>query len=124
MLTIDAHSRTPIYEQIKNQITELIRVGVFKPGEQLPSIRAAAGDAGLNVNTVKRAFLDLEADGVIYTLPGRGSFVSENALGSERLRCKALGDVEQAMRAAKTKGIEMSSILEVLTTVYGGKKND
>lgn len=119
MLSIDLRSRTPIYEQVKNQIIELIRVGVYKPNDQLPSIRAASADAGLNVNTVKRAFSDLEADGVIYTVIGRGSFVSENALAGEGMRQKALDGVAEAVNAARMKGIEKREITDLVEKMYG-----
>ena len=71
MIDIDLRSRTPIYEQIKEQIMRLIQLGVFRPNEQLPSIRALSRELNLNINTVKHAFMDLEADGVIYSMPGK-----------------------------------------------------
>ena len=58
MFEIDLRSRIPIYEQIKNQILLYIRMGVYKPNEQLPSIRAVSQQTGINVNTVKKAFAD------------------------------------------------------------------
>ncbi len=119
MLSIDLQSRTPIYEQVKNQIIELIRVGIYKPDDQLPSIRTAAADAGLNVNTVKRAFFDLESDGVIYTVVGRGSFVSQNALAGENMRQKALDAVSEAVVTARMKGIEKSEIVNLAERIYG-----
>ena len=123
MLSIDLQSRTPIYEQVKNQLIELIRVGIYKPDDQLPSIRAAAADAGLNVNTVKRAFLDLEADGVIYTIVGRGSFVSKNALAGEGMRQKALDAVAEAINMARMKGIEKQEITDLTERIYDGDGN-
>ena len=71
MIDIDLRSRTPIYEQIKEQIMRLIQLGVFRPNEQLPSIRALSRELNLNINTVKHAFMDSEADGVIYSMPGK-----------------------------------------------------
>lgn len=122
MINIDGKSRVPIYEQIKNQIMELIMLGIFKPHEKLPSIRALAQDAGLNVNTVKRAFLDLENSSVIYTLPGRGSFVNENALGNKSLQKKALSEVADVITAARAKGIERLTIDELITKIYTNKE--
>lgn len=118
MFSIDGKSRVPIYEQIKNQIMEFILLGIFKPHEKLPSIRALAQDAGLNVNTVKHAFLDLEASDVIYTLPGRGSFVNENALSNEVMQKKALNEVLDVITAARSKGLIQEQILELINTVY------
>ncbi len=118
MFNIDGKSRIPIYEQIKNQVMEFIQLGIFKPHEKLPSIRALALDAGLNVNTVKRAFQDLEASDVIYTLPGRGSFVSEDALAHGSLQKKALEDVFVAIVSAKSKGVSQDEIQSLTGTIY------
>lgn len=118
MFNIDGKSRIPIYEQIKNQVMEFIQLGIFKPHEKLPSIRALALDAGLNVNTVKRAFQDLEASDVIYTLPGRGSFVNDNALSSGSLQKKALDEVFDAVASAKSKGVGQDTIRTLIDTIY------
>jgi GntR family transcriptional regulator len=118
MISIDLRSRTPIYEQVKNQITELIRIGVFKSDDRLPSIRAVAAGAGLNVNTIKRAFAELESDGVIYTIVGSGSFVSKDALGGAELRRKAVDEVTAAVRTARMKGIEKNEIIKIAEKIY------
>ena len=77
MIDIDLRSRTPIYEQIKEQIMRYIQLGVFRPHEQLPSIRTLSRELNLNINTVKHAFMDLEAYGVIYSLPGKNVSVGK-----------------------------------------------
>ena len=121
MFNIDGKSRVPIYEQIKNQIMEFILIGIFKPHEKLPSIRALALDAGLNVNTVKHAFLDLENSGVIYTLPGRGSFVDENALSNEVMQKKAMGEVYDVIASARAKGVSQDKIVDLIAKIYTNK---
>jgi len=123
MFNIDGKSRVPIYEQIKNQIMEFILIGIFKPHEKLPSIRALALDAGLNVNTVKHAFLDLENSGVIYTLPGRGSFVDENALSNEVMQKKAMGEVYDVIASARAKGVSQDKILDLIAKIYANKED-
>lgn len=85
LIFIDQRSRTPIYEQIKEQIIMLINTGVYKSDEQLPSIRALSNELNINVNTIKRALSELESDGVTYSVAGRGIFVSPNAVGNERI---------------------------------------
>ncbi|MEI6580156.1 MAG: GntR family transcriptional regulator [Eubacteriales bacterium] len=124
MFSIDGKSRVPIYEQIKNQIMEFILIGIFKPNDKLPSIRALAQDAGLNVNTVKHAFLDLENSGVIYTLPGRGSFVDENALSNEVMQKKAMSEVYEVIASARAKGVSQEKVVEIVNDLYkqGGLK--
>lgn len=84
MLFIDYHSRVPIYEQIKEQVIMLINTGVYKPGDKLPSIRNLSNELNINVNTIKRAFGELEHDGITYSAQGRGMFVSENPIGNAK----------------------------------------
>ena len=71
MIILDFHSKTPIYEQIEEQVMLMVRRGVYKPHDRLPSTRSLASELKLNVNTVKRAFQELEAKGVTYSQPGR-----------------------------------------------------
>ncbi len=85
MIFIDYHSRVPIYEQIKEQIIMLINTRVYKPNDQLPSIRSLSNELNINVNTIKRAFAELEDDKVVYSVQGKGIFVCENPLGSDRI---------------------------------------
>jgi GntR family transcriptional regulator len=77
MFDIDLMSRTPIYEQLYNKTVELIIKGVLKENSQLPSIRALSKELGVNPNTVVKAYNQLEHDGIIYSLTGRGSFVAK-----------------------------------------------
>ncbi|MBE5861371.1 MAG: GntR family transcriptional regulator [Lachnospiraceae bacterium] len=74
-INIQTKSGLPIYEQIERQIKELIVSGQLKEGEPLPSIRALAADVKISVITVKRAYEDLEQEGMIYSVQGKGFFV-------------------------------------------------
>lgn len=79
MIQIDPRSSTAIYEQIIQQMKELCLKGVVKPGEKLPSVRELSTMIIANPNTVSKAYKELEREGIIETLRGRGTFVSENA---------------------------------------------
>ena len=118
MFEIDSRSRIPIYEQIKNQLITCIRIGIYKADEQLPSIRSVSLQTGINVNTVKRAFADLEDEGIIYTLVGRGSFVSADAADNTSIALKALRDIEPDLRSLKSKGVTKDSILELIDEIF------
>lgn len=118
MIIIDLHSRTPIYEQIEEQIIYLINTGVYAPGDKLPSIRALAGDLGLNVNTVKRAFAELEARGMIVSYQGRGVFVSAQAVQNEVVLEEARRTVKAALLSAKTKGVTKEEIKNILDSLF------
>ena len=118
MISIDKQSRVPAYEQIKNQLMTLILIGTFPPHSQLPSIRSITASAGLNINTVKKAFSDLESYGVIYTVPGKGSFVSEKAFSNDTVKQSALADISSAVEAARAKGVTKQEIIDILNKIY------
>jgi GntR family transcriptional regulator len=78
MVRIDSESRVPIYAQIVEQIKAQIAAGQLTPGDQLPTIRRLATDLRINFNTVVRAYLELEGEGLISTQRGRGTFIADS----------------------------------------------
>ena len=125
LIFIDLHSRTPIYEQIKEQILLNIKQGEYKPDEQLPSIRSLAGELNLNVNTVKRAFKELEMSGIIYSVSGKGSYVSHNAKSNDILENSAKKEIIDAVLSAKEIGLTENTVLELVHKIYEeGKQYD
>ena len=80
MLTLSQTSGKPMYLQIIDQVRHKVAIGDWPPGTEMPSIRQLAADLSISVITVKRAYQDLEQEGVILTQPGRGSFVAEAPL--------------------------------------------
>lgn len=78
MLKVDPRSSTPIYEQIQLGIKELILKGALQGGEKIPSVREMAGMLTINPNTISKAYGELEREGIIETLRGKGTFVVEN----------------------------------------------
>jgi len=76
VFSIDYKSRIPLYQQIVDNVEKLTLRGILLPEQQLPSVRALAMELSINPNTIAKAYAELEARGLIYSLPGRGSFVS------------------------------------------------
>lgn len=95
-LYIDNRSGAPIYDQIYSQIKDAILSGQVTEGEVLPSIRELAKDLCISVITTKRAYDELESEGFIYTLPGKGCFVAERS--TELLREENLRKIESHMQ--------------------------
>lgn len=77
MLTLNYRDSRPIYEQIKDGLRRMIVTGAMAQDEKLPSVRALATQLSINPNTIQRAYTQLEAEGYVYTVSGRGTFVSE-----------------------------------------------
>lgn len=92
-ILISNKSKRPIYEQLENQLRDNILNGALKADEKLPSIRQLAKDLGISVITVKRSYDDLESEGFIQTISGKGSYVTGQSI--ERLREKELSQLEQ-----------------------------
>ena len=118
-IIISNDSGLPIYEQIKNQIKAQIVAGELKADEDLPGMRTLASDLKVSVITTKRAYNDLEQEGYIYSMPGKGSFVKK--LNEEVVRENALAEIEKyftdAMTVAKVAGIEIEELQEILKTL-------
>ena len=109
----------PIYEQIYTQIKSQIIAGKLSPGEALPSIRALAKDLRISVITTKRAYDELEAEGFLYTVAGKGCFVAEKNL--ELVREGRLKELEAHLAAAAelagSCGLTSEEVLETLRTL-------
>ena len=117
---LDYHSRTPIYEQIKEQIVLDISRGVLKKDDQLPSLRQLSAQLGININTVKRALSELEAQGVIYSVAGKGIFISGNAESQNIYLEQSLDAVKTALINAKQMGASEERITAMVKELFKG----
>lgn len=119
-IIISNSSQQPIYEQILSQIKNLILRGELAEGEVLPSIRSLAKDLQVSVITTKRAYEELEAEGLIVTVGGKGSFVA--AQNNELLREKKLRLIEEQLteivNESKLLGIKEEELIEILKLLF------
>lgn len=115
-------SDEPIYLQIVNQVKEQILKGELSDSQPLPSIRSLAKDLNISVITTKRAYDELEKEGFIVTVSGKGSFVA--AINNEMLREAKIKMVEdkltEAIHTAKMLGLSLEELQEMLTLIYEG----
>lgn len=117
---LDYHSRTPIYEQIKEQIILYVNKGVLKEGEQLPSLRQLSATLGININTVKRALSELEAQGAIYSVAGKGIFISGNKESQNIYIEQSLASVSNAIKSAKQMGASEEQVNKIVKDIFKG----
>lgn len=121
-IIISNSSGQPIYEQICRQIKGAVATGRLKPGEALPSIRALARDLRISVITTKRAYEELEREGFLENVPGKGCFVAPQ--NRELLREAQLRRVEdilaQAVEEARKGGFSLEELQELLNLLYKG----
>ena len=119
-IIISNSSSSPIYEQITRQIKDHILQGELKAGDALPSMRVLAKELRFSLITTKRAYEELERDGFIETVPGKGCFVSEKNtefLREEQLR-QVEGFLQQAADAARRCGLSLNELREMLEILY------
>lgn len=118
-ISIDFTSRKPIYEQLKESILRLAMLGVMEPNEQLPSVRSLAKELAINPNTVQKAYQELERDGVVYSAPGRGSFVAQGVAKNVTLRTEIKERLRSACIACRMVNINMDEVTQIVDRVYG-----
>lgn len=118
----------PIYIQIMDQIRRSVAGGILAPGEQLPSVRELALQLAINPNTISKAYQELEHEGVVYTLRGRGTFVSGQASAlSESDRLKRLNEsvdklLVEAYHLRCTPGEVLDSVKKKIKEMDGSKE--
>lgn len=119
-ILISNSSSVPLYEQISNQVKNQILNGELKPSEVLPSIRMLAKDLKVSIITTKRAYEELEKEGFIKTVAGKGTFVSEG--NSDRLKEAAICEIESklddAISQAKAIGLTLDECIEIFKSLF------
>lgn len=119
---ISTDGTVPIYKQIEDQLTTAIFRGKLAVGAQLPSIRLLARELQISVITTRRAYEELEKAGLIYTVPGKGSFVAAQGQGvfAEAKRRLIREKLQEAVAEAKLIGLERQELEEMLGQLLGG----
>lgn len=119
MIILDSKSKVPIYKQVYLKIEELIVLGVLKPNEQLPSTRAFAMELAINPNTVVKAYSLLESSGLIYSMPAKGYFVSEeNVKAIDKILSKEKQELANLMAKSKNLGLTEEDVMRIVKEVY------
>lgn len=125
MLTLNYRDSQPIYGQIKDGLRRMIISGALEPGEKLPSIRAMAVDLAINPNTIQRAYAELEAEGFIYSIPGKGSYTARGSDASQRPAASPARERELIRRLRELVaelrylGLKDSEIIELMNEGVG-----
>ncbi len=110
MVTINYKDSRPFYEQVKAELRRLVVTGVLPPGEKLPSVRDLAGQLAINPNTIQRAYRELEAEGYIVSVPGRGSFVTAREAENDPHRAELLRTLRETARELMWLGMSAEDI--------------
>lgn len=118
MISINYKDPRPVYEQIKDGFKKLILAGIMENGEKMPSVRIMAMDLAINPNTIQRAYRELEQEGFIYSVAGKGSFVGDVNELTDKHVVEMLEKLEKLVEEMKQSGVSRDRILEMVDSVY------
>ena len=120
MITINPRTGVPLWEQIRDSIKSKILLGVWSAGEQIPSVRALATELGINPNTIARAISELEREGLVYTVAGKGAYVEEDlTLISLKRKTEAIEHLSKALLELKNADVGLETVINKVNEVYG-----
>ena len=114
MLRLNYRDSRPIYGQIKDGLRRMIVIGVLEPDEKLPSVRSMAVELAINPNTIQRAYAELETEGFIYSLPGKGSFAAGQREGDPQRRAELCRRLREVVDELRYLGVTDSDILALM----------
>ena len=119
MILLDYRDKRPIYEQVVEKLERLIASGGLEPLTKMPSVRSLAMELSVNPNTIQRAYTQLEQDGYLYTVSGRGSFVTAENEWRDSRQKKVLLEWQEITRQAKESGLSEETLTAKLQAIYG-----
>ena len=111
MIVLDYRDSRPLYQQVKDSLRRMMLTGLLEPDEKLPSVRSLATQLAINPNTIQRAYAELEAEGYIYSVAGRGSFVSAGDGEHLRRNAELTGRLVPLLEELKSLGYTREQLL-------------
>ena len=119
MFVLDVMSRVPVYEQIIKQVEEQVRIGILKAGDKLPSVRNLSISLSINPNTIQKAYTELDRRQLIVTVPGKGSFIAEQAVNVVGANSRErLEELKEIIRELAYAGVTKEEILQLMEDVF------
>ena len=105
MIILDYRDKRPLYEQVGEKLQSLIVKGILEADSKMPSVRALAIELSINPNTIQRAYAELEANGYLYTVKGRGNYVSPDTEWKDGEKAQVFSEVQKLAVRAESLGI-------------------
>ena len=115
MIVLDYRDSRPLYQQVKDSLRRMMLTGLLSPEEKLPSVRALATQLAINPNTIQRAYRELEADGYILSVAGKGSFVAQVDQLAEQQKKQAVDAFRAAAQKLRQLGLTQAQLAQLLT---------
>lgn len=117
LFSINYRDSRPIYEQVKDSLRRAIITGGIKADEKIPSVRDLAGQLAINPNTIQKAYRELETEGYIYSVPGKGSFVGECLEARESRKLELYGQLDLTVTELKHLGVTTVDVCSHITSL-------
>lgn len=124
MFQLDFKSGVPICDQIVNGFIKLKALGILKGGDQIPSVRALASKFSVNPNTVQKSYAILEANGIIYSVKGKGSFISDDENATNAVLESARQNFIAAIRHALELGLTANDMINLINETTAKEESD
>lgn len=121
MLNLDYRDARPIYEQVRDGLRRLMVTGAIQEGEKLPSVRSLASRLAINPNTIQRAYESLEAEGYLYSVPGKGSFAAPHTGVDQGRKEELLGRFDAVAAELLFLGVGGEALVERVHRLEGGE---
>ena len=124
MIFLDYRDKRPIYEQIVDKLERLIVGGGLEANYKMPSVRSLALELSVNPNTIQRAYTQLEQDGYIYTVSGRGSFVAHECEWRSGKVAEVTKELEECLIRAKEAGMPWEAVVAAVNKIFKEARDD
>lgn len=121
---LDRRSGVPAYRQIIDQVRHAVHLGILQPGDQLPTVREVVKQIAINPNTVHRAYLELELQGLTEGRTGKGTFVRQSLSEVSSQQSKLLSQLEQWIRRARKAGLASEAIEAIIAEAMHSMKEE
>lgn len=114
--------RRPLYEQVEEKFRNLILMGVLEPGSRMPSVRQLAMELSINPNTIQRAYMQLEQEGLIYPVKGTGNFIADSEEVRKLSKASYIKELKTLIRKGKAMGMEAEELIYIIRECYKEEK--
>ena len=122
MIVLDYQDRRPLYEQVEEKFRNLILIGALEPGSRMPSVRQLAMELSINPNTIQRAYMQLEQEGLIYPVKGKGNFIADSEEVRKISKASYTEELKTLFRMGKAMGIEEEELIYIIRECYKEEK--
>ena len=122
MIVLDYQDRRPLYEQVEEKFRNLILNGALEPGSRMPSVRQLAMELSINPNTIQRAYMQLEQEGLIYPVKGKGNFIADNEEVRKLSIASYTEELKTLIRKGKAMGMDEDELIYIIRESYKEEK--